>query len=205
MQPADPPLSSHTDLELTRLAEEAGYIYHDGWFMERRMLADYDLLKGHPRPPRPYPYGRQLRADASSFAGLGWLFSVAVLVWGALMREWTTLGFGGLCLVMMVTFLYRTTRAIRQGRLLLGKTQRVIQRASLITSTLDRLEITVHPAEPWSTVEIQLPPVPSRYLLERNKHYEVLLLALQRPEDTQLVGFRPRSGDDVEASSSDPS
>jgi hypothetical protein len=89
----------------------------------------------------------------------------------------------------------------------LGKTQRVIQRASLITSTLDRLEIAVHPAEPFPTVEVQLPPTASRYLLERDDSYEVLLLVLQREEDTQMVGFRPLEdgGDEQQPTGSGPS
>lgn len=193
--PTDPPsLSPHPDPELTRLCEEAGFVHHDGWLIQRTAPDDYDLLRRHPQPPRPYPYGRRLRADARGFAGLGWLFAFAVLLWGALVREPATVGFGVLLVVMMATLLYRTTRALRKGRLLLGRAQKVMGRATLITSTMDRLEVTLHPTEAWPTVELQVPPGPSRYLLERSDSYEVLLLALERRENVRLVGFRPNSG-----------
>jgi hypothetical protein len=205
MQPELNPLSSHPDLELTRLCEAAGFVHHDGWFIARTERDDYDLLRRHPQPPRPYPYGRRLRADARSFAGLGWLFAFAVILWGLLVRDQATVGFGLLLVVMMAAFLYRTTRAIRKGRLLLGRTQKVVGRATLITSSMDRLEVALHPAEPWPTVELELPPAPSRYLLDRSDGYEVLLLALVRRDHVRLVGFRPcPGGDDEGPTASDP-
>ena len=206
MKPETPPRSPPSDPELTRLCEAAGFFAHDGWFMERHTRDDYDLLQRHPRPPRPYPYGRRLRADARSFAGLGWLFAVAVILWGALVREPITLGFGGLLVVMMVAFLYRTTRALRRGRLLLGETQKVMGRATLITSSMDRLEVALHPAEPWPTVEVELPPGPSRYLMDHGGQFEVLLLALEQREHVRLMGFRLHDpGDEKATTGSDPS
>ncbi len=198
MKPEPPPLSSHPDLELTRLCGEAGFVYHDGWFIQRTGQGDYDLLRRHPSPPRPYPYGRRLRVNARSFAGLGWLFSFAVILWGVLTAEETTVGFGVLLVVMMMTFLYRTTRALRKGRLLLGRAKRVMGRATLITSSMDRLEVTLHPTEPWPTVEVEVPPAPNQYLLASSKRYDVLLLALKRREHVQLVGFRPQDSEDNE-------
>jgi len=197
-QPKSPPLPSQADLELTRLCDGAGLVYHDGWFIKRTATDDYDLLQRHPQPPRPYPYGRRLRADARSFAGLVWLFAFAVILWGVLVGDLNTIIFGHLLGLMMATFLFRTTRALRKGRLLLGTTQKVMGHATLITSSMDRLEIALQPADPWPTVDIEVPPAPSRYLLKADKSYEVLLLALARPDHVQLVGFRPhtRGGDE---------
>jgi hypothetical protein len=209
-QPDPPPLSSHADLDLTRLCDEAGFIYHDGWFIRRIRQTDYDLLRRHPQPPRPYPYVRRLRANARSFAGLVWLFTFAVILWGVLVRDLYAIALGLLQVVMMMTFVFRTTRALRKGRLLLGTTQKSMGHATLITSSMDRMEIALHPAEPWPTVEIEVPPAPSRYLLQTGKRYEVLLLALDRPDHVQLLGFRPHDrgdGDEDagETTGSDPS
>jgi len=204
MQPEPPSPSSQPDPDLARICEEAGFVFHDGWFIERKATDDYDLVRRHPQPPRPYPYGRRLRAEARSFAGLGWLFAFAVLLWGALVRDPATVGIGVMLVVMMATLFYRTTRTLRRGRLVLGRAQKVMGRATLITSTMDRLEVSLHPAEAWPTVEVQAPPGPSRYLLQNSDRYEVLLLALERRENVRLVGFRPRSGSDAKPTASDP-
>jgi len=205
MPPEAVPPTPHPDPELTRLCESAGFVDHDGWFMERNDRDDYDLLQRHPRPPRPYPYGRRLRADALSFAGLGWLFALAVVLWGTLVQEPATISIGALLLLTMAILGYRTTRTLRKGRLLLGRTRKVMGHATLITSTLDRVEVALHPAEPWPTAEVQVPPGPSRYLLDHHGAYEVLLLASERREHVRLLGFRPHDReDDAGATASDP-